>query len=187
MKLTEAIERLGIDTTPEWGPVLAGAIAKAVRKDSEFLQVRLTENFELRELLVSQTAARRGISNLPNAEQLLALARLCIYILQPLRDHYGRAVKVTSGLRVPAVNRAVGGSKSSQHRLGEAADFTVSGLSNRAVCEYIRNHLPFDQLIYEFGERGWIHCSYVPGGRRLLTSAVKRGGRTQYIHGRITT
>ncbi len=98
-----------------------------------------------------------------------------------------RPVIVTSGLRSAALNHAIGGSSTSQHSLGEAADFTVSGQSNMAVCKWIASNCLFDQLIYEFGESGWIHASYGTRHRRELMSAVRerRWGRlaTVYLPG----
>ena len=173
MELTRAQRLVGVRADGKWGPVTALAIASRLPVDSDLLQVKVSEHFELRELLVSQTAVRKGLSNLPDRNQLLSLVHLAEYILEPVRLHFARPVLVSSGLRVPTVNRAVGGASGSQHELGEASDFTVAGLSNRLVCAWIAATLPFDQLIYEFGESGWIHCSYGPRDRRQTLSAVK--------------
>jgi uncharacterized protein YcbK (DUF882 family) len=124
----------------------------------------------------------------------MIVAKLTLHaqrLLQPIRDHYARPVIVTSGYRSPALNSAVGGSSTSQHMLGEASDFTVQGMSNYEVCKWIRDFHPngFDQLIYEFGESGWIHCSWKPtGNRREVLTATKRPNwagrlRTVYLKG----
>lgn len=148
------------------------------------LHMPLSDNFRLSEFIRSETASRRGIRNVPGPQQIAALEQLCLNILQPVRNQFGRAVIVTSGYRSPTLNKAIGGSSSSQHTKGEAADFTVSGVSNMDVCRFIRDHRPFDQLIYEFGETGWVHVSYRVGRLRHQTlRAVKRGGRTRYLSG----
>ena len=184
MNITEFQTGKGLVADGIVGPKTAEALATAIRVDTAYLRVRLSDALELRELIVSATASRKGIPNLPDASQVLSLARLCRYILQPVRDHFGKPVVVTSGLRVPRLNRAIGGSRSSQHCFGEAADFTVSGVSNLEVCRWIRDNCPFDQLIYEFGEHGWIHCSYGKRHRRECTTATKnRFGRTVYSAG----
>lgn len=144
----------------------------------------LSKNFTLAELTVSQAASRNGIDNIPGPAQIAALRLLCEKVLQPIRDHYGKPVVVSSGYRSPKVNRAVGGSPTSQHVAGEAADITVPGVSNYALCDWIHRNLNYDQLIYEFGEAGWCHVSY--SAKRLRNaelSAVKRAGKTVYLTG----
>lgn len=145
---------------------------------------QLSANFALAEMILSRTAHRRGIDNTPPPAARKALQALAQEVLQPVRDRFGRPVIVTSGYRAPALNRAIGGSASSQHTLGEAADFTVSGVSNLEVARWIVANLPFDQLIYEFGESGWLHVSYRAGRlRRQVLRAEKRNGRTVYLAG----
>lgn len=145
---------------------------------------RLTEHFSLAEMTRSQAAARRGLDNTPGAKAVAALKDLCVKVLEPIRAHFARPVIVSSGFRAPAVNRAVGGAPGSQHELGEAADFTVPGVSNLDLAQWIMRNLRYDQLIYEFGESGWIHCSYRHGRLRMQEmSAVKRGGKTFYLTG----
>lgn len=187
-KLAEFQRRIGVTDDGQWGTITARAIANRLHfGETALLRVPLSESFQLRELLVSEIAASRGIANLPDAEQLLSLVRLCMHVLEPVRQNFGRPVIVTSGLRSAALNRAIGGSSTTQHSLGEAADFTVTEQSNMAVCRWIAANCPFDQLIYEFGESGWVHASYGPRHRRELMSAVKerRWGRlaTVYLSG----
>ena len=149
--------------------------------------MKLSTHFTLAEMVASQTASRKGIDNNPTKDEVRALRALCQNILEPVRLHFGAPVIVSSGYRGPKLNRAVGGSKTSQHCSGEAADFTVQGFSNLKVCRWIEANLPADQLIYEFGENGWIHCSYGPRHRRQTLSAVKRRSfgrlRTVYRNG----
>lgn len=146
--------------------------------------LRLSRNFTLGEMLVSQTASRRGIDNTPPPAAVAALKDLCQNVLQPVRDHFDRPVIVTSGYRSPELNRRIGGSGTSQHTKGEAADFTVPGVSNLELARWMERNLNYDQLIYEFGESGWIHVSYREGRlRNQELSAVRRNGRTRYLPG----
>lgn len=148
------------------------------------MDTQLSEHFVLSEMQVSATASRKGIPNVAPPEAVKALKLLCEEILEPVREHYGRPVVITSGYRSPRVNVAVGGSKTSQHCFGEAADFTVPGKSNIDVCRWIAANLTFDQLIYEFGERGWVHCSFSLGrARNQVLTATKANGRTKYLPG----
>ena len=144
----------------------------------------LSPHFSLAELVVSQTAARRGLDNTPGPAVIAALRALCENVLEPVRVHYGRPVVVSSGYRAPLVNKAAGGAPGSQHRLGEAADFTVPGIHNLDVCQWIMRNLNYDQLIYEFGPSGWIHCSWRAGRlRNAELTARREGGRTIYLPG----
>lgn len=146
--------------------------------------MRLTQHFTLAEMIRSTTAVRRGISNTPPPSAVAALKLLCENVLEPVRVHFGRPVIVSSGYRSPALNKAIGGSASSQHCQGLAADFEVPGVSNIDLCRWIVRNLRYDQLIYEFGEEGWVHCSYRDGnnrGQELTARRVK--GRVVYLPG----
>lgn len=146
--------------------------------------MQLTTNFSLEEMVRSQTALRKGIRNNPGPAEIAALQLLCEKVLQPVRDHYQRSVAVTSGYRSPRLNTAIGGSATSQHCFGEAADFTVVGLSNMEVCQWIQANLNYDQLIYEFGEAGWVHCSFSATRMRNQELTARRVGRgTKYLPG----
>jgi len=110
--------------------------------------MKLSENFSLQELLKSQTAERKGISNKPDdPAHITNLQTLCEKVLQPVRDHYGSPVIINSGFRCKKLNKAIGSSSKSQHTRGEAADIEVPGVSNKHLAEYIKDNLPFDQLI----------------------------------------
>lgn len=143
--------------------------------------MRLSEHFTLAEMTRSQTATRRGISNQPDTEQQKRLEDLCIAILEPVRAHFGRPVRISSGFRSAALNRAIGGSQRSQHSKGEAADFEISGVDNRRVAKWIEANLPFDQLILEGAKRsdpnaGWIHVSFRrEGARKSVLTATFPG------------
>ena len=154
--------------------------------------MKLSENFTLAELTKSQTAKRLGIDNTPTPEQLENLIELCNKVLQPLRDAIG-PIHISSGLRVPALNKAIGGSKTSQHCAinGAAADIDMcppSGCKNKnaEVFNYIKDNLQFDQLIWEFGNDNcpdWVHVSYHYGKNRgQILRAVKKNGKTTYIN-----
>ena len=144
----------------------------------------LSKNFSLLELTKSQTAERRGIDNKPTAEHIENMVALCENILQPVRDQYGSFI-VSSGYRCPELCIAIGSSKDSQHAKGQAADFEVAGVSNYKLASWIEENLEFDQLILECftgGNTVWIHCSYVPDGRRETLTYDKQNG---YRHGLI--
>ena len=147
--------------------------------------MNLSRNFSLQELIKSDTAIRKGIDNNPNSDQIEKLKALCENILQPVRDHFGR-VKVTSGYRSVELCMGIGSSANSQHAKAEAADFECLGVDNAELSDWIKNNLDYDQLILEYytpGEpnSGWIHCSYIPEGRRAsFLHAYKSEGKTKY-------
>ena len=149
--------------------------------------MKLTENFSLNELTKSQTAERKGINNTPSTEHQENLKSLCEMILQPIRDHFGQVVSVSSGYRSPELCVAIGSSTQSQHAKGEASDFEIFGISNKELADYIDQNLDYDQLILEYwkGEdepnSGWVHCSYTNGNnRKQYLRAYKENGSTKY-------
>ena len=145
--------------------------------------MNLTPHFTLAELTRSSAALRRGIDNAATPAVTAALTALCLHVLEPVRAQFG-PVAITSGYRSPAVNKAIGGARGSQHMLGEAADFTVPGVRNLDVCQWIMRHLNYDQLIYEFGEAGWVHASWRDGVLRNQELTARRlSGRVQYLPG----
>lgn len=139
--------------------------------------------FTLEELTDSPTAKRLGIDNTPTSEVLKNLQHLVAHILDPAREAIGVPIRITSGYRSWQLNGAVGGSKTSQHARGEAVDMVCA--DNRRLFEYIRQHLTFDQLIWELGDGtapAWVHVSYTAdrANRRQVLRAIKRGGKTIY-------
>ena len=126
-------------------------------------------HFTIAELTRSATARRLGIDNTPSASAVRALTALVDDVLDPLRDAWGGPIRVNSGYRCPELNRAVGGTPSSQHQQGEAADITVGSRSgNRRLLALIKRlDLPVDQCIDEKGCR-WIHVSHRRGCNRRL-------------------
>jgi zinc D-Ala-D-Ala carboxypeptidase len=140
--------------------------------------VKLSENFYLNEFTNSQTASRLGILNTPNQSQIAKLKALCDNVLQPLRNHVGRPIIITSGYRSPELNRAIKGSQNSQHSHGEAADFTVQGMAPIVTCRLIiKLKLPYDQLIHEVFLTSWVHVSYSPRHRRQTLTINGNGTR----------
>ncbi len=146
---------------------------------------RLTDNFSLDELTRSARAAELGIDNSPSLTQLANLARLAANVLEPIRAAAGRPVRITSGLRVPALNRAVGGSPRSDHMDGRAADIQIVGMPPADLERLIVSlDLPVRQVICEFGQ--WVHVSVPPDGEppvREALTAVRIAGRTEYRQG----
>jgi zinc D-Ala-D-Ala carboxypeptidase len=151
--------------------------------------MKLSANFSLNELTKSETATRNGISNTASQEVIEKLQALVNNVLQPVRNRCGPVI-VTSGYRSPEVNKSVGGSSTSHHCFGYAADFEVLGMDNRELAIFIRDELAeFTQLILEFyvdGEpdSGWVHCSYDAADLKCQTLTARRvNGRTQYSNG----
>jgi len=148
--------------------------------------MKLTENFSLNELTKSQTAERKGIDNTPSTEHQENLKSLCEMILQPIRDHFGQVVSVSSGYRSPELCVAIGSSTKSQHAKGQASDFEIFGVSNKELADYIDQNLDYDQLILEYWKEsdpnsGWIHCSFnTQGNRKQYLRAYKENGSTKY-------
>ena len=149
--------------------------------------MNLTKNFSISELTKSQTAERKGIDNTPSTEHQENLKSLCEMILQPIRDHFGQVVSVSSGYRSPELCTAIGSSIQSQHAKGEACDFEIFGVSNKELADYIDQNLDYDQLILEYWKgdnepnSGWVHCSYTDGNnRKQYLRAYKENGSTKY-------
>jgi hypothetical protein len=151
--------------------------------------MKLTENFSLAEMIKSETAMRKGLDNDPGEVEIENLRTLCENVLQPVRDAYGRGVKVNSGFRHPDVNAAVGGSRTSDHCKGMAADIEIPGVANADLAEWIQENLEFTQLILEFytpgvPDSGWVHVSYDPNNlKKQVLTALKENGKTVYKAG----
>jgi zinc D-Ala-D-Ala carboxypeptidase len=151
--------------------------------------VNLTKNFTLHEMTKSETALRHDLDNTPSQEVISNLQALAVNVLQPIRDHYGTGVKVSSGFRHPEVNARVGGSRTSDHCRGMAADIEIPGVSNAELAEWIKANLPFTQVILEFytqgiPDSGWVHVSYDPANlKKQALTAVKQDGKTVYLSG----
>ena len=150
--------------------------------------MKLSTNFSVAELSKSEAATRQGLDNTPSMEVIDSLQALVDNVLQPLRDKFGPII-VTSGYRSPAVNKAIGGSTTSDHCKGQAADIEVLNMDNKALAEYIRDNMKFTQLILEFyrkgvADSGWVHISYDPKSlKNQVLTAVKVDGKTVYHNG----
>jgi hypothetical protein len=150
---------------------------------------QLTANFSLHELTKSETALRMGLDNTPGPVETEYLKILAERVLQPIRDHYGKGVKVNSGFRSPDSNAAVGGSRTSDHCKGQAADIEIPGVPNAELAQWIMDNLDYTQLILEFytpgiPDSGWVHVSYDPDNlKKQELTAMKVAGKTQYVPG----
>ena len=151
--------------------------------------MKLSEHLDLSEVVRSESAKRKGISNMPTPEHIANFKVLAEKIFEPIRVHFRCPIVVSSGYRSKELNQAIGGSNSSQHCTGEAIDLdmdgTPHGVSNRMVFDYIKNNLEFDQLIYEFGNSenpDWVHVSYESTGkqRKQVLRASRVNGKTIY-------
>jgi hypothetical protein len=140
--------------------------------------MKLSENFSLSEFTETST----GLPNKPSQEAITNLKYLVQYVLQPARDKFG-PIEITSGYRSEKVNAAVGGSETSDHLKGKAADIKHKDLAS--VFAFIRKQTNFKQLIWEFGtdkQPAWIHVSYdVNNNKGEVLKAIKKNGKTKYI------
>jgi len=151
--------------------------------------MNLTANFTLSELTKSETALRHGMDNTPGETEIANLKTLAEKVLQPVREHYQKGVKVNSGYRAPEVNQKVGGSRTSDHCKGQAADIEIPGVANADLAQWITENLEFTQVILEFytqgiPDSGWVHVSYDPQNlKKQALTAVKQNGKTVYLPG----
>ena len=127
--------------------------------------MKLSENFELHELIKSQIAERKDISKNPSTDQINNLKDLCLNVLQPIRSHFDSPVVISSGYRSPELCIAIGSKPTSQHSEGKAADIEIMNIDNKELAMWIKDNIEFDQLILEFYKdndpnSGWVHVSY---------------------------
>lgn len=151
--------------------------------------IQLTTNFSLHEMIKSEAAIRLGLDNTPSEAITDNLRVLCEQVLQPIRDHYGKGVKVNSAYRSPETNKAVGGSPVSDHCKGQASDIEIPGVPNADLAQWIEANLPYTQLILEFytqgiPDSGWVHVSYDANNlKKQSLTAIKKDGKTVYLPG----
>lgn len=145
--------------------------------------MKLSDDFDLEEFTLSEIAQKKGIKNEPNKVQQEAIRELVLNVLQPARTFLGFIIDISSGFRSKELNEAVGGSKTSQHLKGEAADCKCR--DNARLFNYIASYCTFDQLIWEYGNNqqpDWVHVSFRADGKNRMQKlrAVKEGGKTKY-------
>jgi hypothetical protein len=125
---------------------------------------------------------------MPTGEHIANFMLLAEKIFEPIREHFGVPIHISSGYRSKELNAKIGGSATSQHCKGQAVDIdmdnSTNGVTNADVFNFIKDNLPFDQLIWEFGNEDnpdWVHVSYVPNGRKQILKAFKMNGATKYF------
>jgi len=152
--------------------------------------MKLSKYVSIGEVTYSDTAKRKGLDNAPTEEALENLKVICTEVFDKVREHFGVPLYISSGYRGDALNKAIKGSKSSDHCKGRALDldqdYRGNGVSNAQVFEYIKDNLEFDQLIWEFGSEenpDWVHVGYRKGNnRKQILKAVRVGGKTKYMN-----
>lgn len=157
------------------------------RKNKTRQKIRVSEHITLEEATKSVTAKGKGIDNTPDEKTLEVMKQTAEILFEPLRRFWGVPIYVSSMFRSPELNEAIGGSKTSDHMKGRAIDLDAhvyGHISNRQIFEYLRDHVDYDQLIWEFGnadEPDWVHVSYRGDeNRRQKLMAYKSGGKTKY-------
>ena len=147
----------------------------------------ISKHISDKEGVYSRTALRRGIDNTPTEDHKINMVELAENIFEPLRMYVGGPIKINSFYRSPELNTAIGGSATSQHCKGQAIDIddTFGRMTNAEMYRFIKDHLDFDQMIWEFGDDdnpAWVHISYVSedDNRRRCLKAYKENGSTKY-------
>ena len=148
----------------------------------------ISKHISYKEGVHSNTAIRRGIDNTPTDDQLYFMEIVAEEVFEPLREWVGGPIKINSFYRCPELNTAIGGSATSQHCKGQAMDIddTFGKATNAEMYNFIKEHLDFDQMIWEFGDDdnpAWVHVSYVSPekNRNRCLKAYKENGKTKYI------
>ena len=148
---------------------------------------KISKHVSWHEGTYSRTGERRDLDNTPNEEQLKCMKEVAENLFEPLREWVGGPIKINSFFRGEPVNTAIGGSTRSQHCHGQAIDLddTFGRATNAEMFEFIKKHLDFDQIIWEFGNDenpDWVHVSYVSPdqNRKRCLKAYKKNGKTNY-------
>ena len=148
----------------------------------------ISKHISDKESVYSRTAQRLDIDNVPTKEHKENMIKLAEEVFEPLRSYAGGPIKINSFYRSPKLNKAIGGSSKSQHCNGQAIDIddTLGRLTNAEMYEFIKQHLDFDQMIWEFGDDknpNWVHVSYVSpkNNRNRCLKAYKEKGKTKYM------
>ena len=149
--------------------------------------MNISDHISLKEAIRSNTAKRLGIDNMPDNDTLVTMQITAQHLFEPLRNHFNEPIYISSFYRCEELNKAIGGSASSQHCKGEAIDIddVYSKVTNADFFNYIKDRLEFDQLIWEFGDDenpDWVHVSYNLGRNRMrILKAIKENGKTKYV------
>lgn len=144
--------------------------------------MQLSKNFSLDEFLKSSTATRYKINNTPNNNVINNLKDLCINVLQPIRDNFGKPLTISSGFRCKELNDKVGGARNSQHLIGQAADFHIKGVPFNDVMMWCVDNLIFDQLIDEYSKNThWLHISFNKNNNRKQALIYRKGVYSKWI------
>ena len=148
---------------------------------------KISEHISYKEAVRSDTADRLNIINIPGETELDNMSTISEKIFEPLRSHVGGPIRINSFFRSVELNKAIGGSSTSQHCKGQAFDLDDSYgcMSNAEMYKFVKDNLDFDQMIWEFGDNenpNWIHISYVSQekNRNRCLKAWKEHGRTRY-------
>ena len=148
---------------------------------------KISDHISLREGINSHTAKRMGIDNVPDEYHITNMYILAHKVFEPLRKWVGGPIKINSFFRSTELNKAIGGSSTSQHCEGRAIDIddTYGCKTNSEMFNYIKDKLDFDQLIWEFGDDenpDWIHVSYcsTDENRKRCLKAYRNNGITKY-------
>ena len=148
--------------------------------------MKLSNNLSLSEVIKSSTAIKNNIPNEPTKQHLQNLIILAENVFQPIREHFGRPIYISSGYRSKELNKLIGGASRSQHSKGEAIDIDNdhrNSVSNREIFDYIKDNLEFDQLIFEAGTKedpAWVHVSFRKGMNRNKVLRMKNGKYYDY-------
>ena len=147
----------------------------------------ISKHISYKEGVYSITATRRGIDNTPDDDQLHFMEIIAENVFEPLRQHVGGPIKINSFFRCVELNKAIGGSATSQHCKGQAIDIddTFGVMSNAEMYSWVKDNLDFDQMIWEFGDNdnpNWVHISYVSPdkNRNRCLKAYKENKKTKY-------
>ena len=149
--------------------------------------MKISEHLSLSELISSDSAKRNGISNMPTEIHLSNLRVLADKVFEPIREHFATPIFISSGYRSEALNKAIGGSKTSQHCKGQAIDIDMDGsdseVTNNEIFHWAKANLKFTQLIAEFpdanGNLGWVHIGY--DAQNLKNEIIIAVGKNKYI------
>lgn len=133
----------------------------------------ISKHITYKESTYSPTAVNRGIQNIPNPVELESMRLVAELVFEPLREWYAKPIKINSFFRNEALNKAVGGVKTSQHRFGKAIDIDAGSVAeNKKLFDWIKTNLEFDQVIWEKGG-AWVHVSYNKRNNRKQILAIK--------------